>query len=315
MCCDQRQAWYWYENCCWRLHYELMTVPRSLVKPDCTLLSRHVGKADLVKEVLKEIRVTPAHWIYALMIKFVWLLTPCTLSIKWIKACMDQNRGWFSEGVHKSYWYKITKCINSSDCFWHLLWRVFKVCDKNTRKVPRCFKIGSETKIEKISRSNILATNQTKQSRTHFLMTANRNHLVMRNVEHFIAGNSITLTLFKEYTIANNHEEADTLIISCLCILNPIDAVVIIYSADTRVFVLLLKHNDIIFCKKIYMKFVSGFGDMTVLHQALRGIFATALLSLHCLTRCDTAGKFAGMSNEFWVQRIINVRNYQRLVH
>ena len=65
---------------------------------------------------------------------------------------------------------------------------------QNVRKVPRCFKIESETKSEKISMSEILATNQTKQSLTHFLMTASRNHLVKRNVEYFIAGNCITLT-------------------------------------------------------------------------------------------------------------------------
>ena len=56
----------------------------------------------------------------------------------------------------------------------------------------------------------------------------------------------------------------------------------------------LLKHHDIILCKKIYMKLVIGFVDMTVLHQALGGIFATALLSLHCPTGCDTTGKLAG---------------------
>ena len=185
---------------------------------------------------------------------------------------------------------------------------------QNLRKVPRCFKIESETKIEKISMSEILAPNQTKRSLTHFLMTAGRNHLVKRNVEYFIAGNSIILTSFQEDTIANNQEEADTLLISCLCILNPIDAVVV-YSADADVFVLLLKHHDIILCKKIYMKLVSGVVDMTVLHQALGGIFATALLSLHCLTGCDNTGKFAGISKEFWVRRFTNERNNQHLVH
>ena len=134
-----------------------------------------------------------------------------------------------------------------------------------------------------------------------FLMTASRNHLVKWNVEYFIAGNSITLASFQEDTIANNHEEADTLIISCLCILNPSDAVVIVYSADTDVFVLLSKHHDIILCKKIYMELVSGFVDMTVLHHAVGGIFAIAHLSLHYLTGCDTTGKFAGISKEFWV--------------
>ena len=43
---------------------------------------------------------------------------------------------------------------------------------QNMRKVKRCFKIESETKIEKISMSEILATNQTKRSLTHVLMTA-----------------------------------------------------------------------------------------------------------------------------------------------
>ena len=132
----------------------------------------------------------------------------------------------------------------------------------------------------------------------HTLMTASRNHLVKRNVEYFITGNSITLTSFQEDTIANNHEENDTLIISCLSILNPIDTVVTVYSADTDVFVLLLKHHDIRLCKRIYTKIVSGCVHMALLHQALGGIFATALLSLHCLTGCDTTGKFAGISKD-----------------
>ena len=162
--------------------------------------------------------------------------------------------------------------------------------------------------------SVILAINHTKLSITQCLRMASRNHLVKRNVEYF-TGNSITLTSFQEDILANNHEEGDTLVISCLCIVNPINAVVIVYSADTDVFVLLLKHHDIILCKKIYMKLASGFVDMTVVHQALGGIFATALLSLHCLTGCDNTGKFAGISKDFLLRRFINERNNQHLVH
>ena len=38
--------------------YELMAVPRSLMKPDGTLLSEHRGKSDLVTEILKQCGVT-----------------------------------------------------------------------------------------------------------------------------------------------------------------------------------------------------------------------------------------------------------------
>ena len=54
---------------------------------------------------------------------------------------------------------------------------------------------------------------------------------------------------------------------------------------------------------------------MTVVHHALGEIFATALLSLYCLTGCDTTGKFAGISKEFWARPFINERNNQHLVH
>ena len=102
------------------------------------------------------------------------------------------------------------------------------------------------------------------RSLAHFLMMASRIHLVKRNVEYFL--NIIS----RRYTIANNHKESDTLIISCLCILNPIDAVVIVYSADTEVFVLLLKHHDIILCKKIDMNLVNGIVDMTSITSSTR---------------------------------------------
>ena len=249
--------------------YELMTVPRSLMKPDGTLLSGHVGKADLVKDVLKEFCVTPAETLnlcpddtILVVIDTMHIVNKINPKPAWIKIGDDLAKE-FTNHINIRSQNSSTVVI-VFDTYRDLSLKSATRDDRtigkrNMRKVPRCFKIESETKIEKISMSEILATNQTKRSLTHFWMTASRKHLAKRKVEYLIAGNNKTLTSFQEDTIANNHKEADTLIISCLCIPNPIDVVIIVYSADTDVFVLLLKHHDIILCKKIYMKLVSGF--------------------------------------------------------
>ena len=218
--------------------YELMTVPRSLMKPDGTLLSGHVGKADLVKEVLKEFCVTPAETLnlcpddtIVVVIDAMHIVNKINPKPVWIKTGDDLAKEFTNHIDIRSQ--NASTVMIVFDTYRDLSLKSATRDDRtigkrNMRKVLCCFKIESETKIGKISMSEILATNQTKRSLTHFLMAARRNHLAKRKVECLIARNNITLTSFQEDTSANNHEEVDTLIISCLCILNPIDAVVIV---------------------------------------------------------------------------------------
>ena len=50
------------------------------------------------------------------------------------------------------------------------------------------------------------------------------------------------------------------------------------------------------------MKLVSGFADVSSIYECLGENAVTALLALHALTGCDTTGKFAGVSKEFWTK-------------
>ena len=77
----------------------------------------------------------------------------------------------------------------------------------------------------------------------------------------------------------------------------------LVYSVDTDVFTLLLKHHNNIRCDKLLMHTVSGECiDISAVHDVLGGDIASALLSLHCLTGCDTVGKFNKKSKEFWTK-------------
>ena len=81
--------------------------------------------------------------------------------------------------------------------------------------------------------------------------------------------------------------------------------VVIVNSADTDVFLLLLKYHDAIDCRQLSIKLVSGFLDISIIHGKLRDLCINVLLSLHALTGCDTTGKFQGISKELWFRHLL----------
>ena len=181
------------------------------------------------------------------------------------------------------------------------------------KKIPRQCQIESNIIIKKIPMSEILATNETKRSLTTFLMRASRDHLAKSNVKFLIAGNGVTYSSFQDVTV-NNDEEADTLMINCLCSIQPIESSVVVYYADTDVFVLLLRHHGNILCKNFYMNLLSGFADITRIYQSLGEKLGKALLSLHSLTGCDTSGKFAGISEEFWSRRFMDEKHNEQFI-
>ena len=164
----------------------------------------------------------------------------------------------------------------------------------NQKKAPRTFKIVGVTNIKKVSMSEILTTNETKRSLAGFLMEKSIVHLQKRNVRYVVAGNDNTYFSY-QYPISNNHEEADTLMINTLCILQPMNSCVVVYSVDTDVFVLLLRHHDKIGCDTLYMNLFGGFVNMTAILKSVGQMVCRALLSLHALTGCDTTGRFCGI--------------------
>ena len=184
---------------------------------------------------------------------------------------------------------------------------------KKGKNAPRTFKIVGATNIKKVSMSEILATNETKRSLTGFLMEKSIEHLQKRNVRYVVAGNDITYFSYQD-PISNNHEEADTLMINILCILQPMNSCVVVHSVDTDVFVLLLRHHDKIGCDTLYMNLVGGFVDMTAISISLGQMDCRALLSLHALTGCDTTGKFCGIGKGTWVKRFLLCKHDKQFV-
>jgi hypothetical protein len=65
------------------------------------------------------------------------------------------------------------------------------------------------------------------------------HHLESRSIKYIVAGNRSTYSSFQE-PISNNREEADTLMINTICLLQTINATVVVYSVDADAFVLLL---------------------------------------------------------------------------
>ena len=84
-------------------------------------------------------------------------------------------------------------------------------------KVSRQYDIEETTNITTISMKEILAHSSIKSSLRKLLMKALKDHLDDRHVDLVIAGNGLT---FKSWgpQDENNHEEADSLLIHCLCI-------------------------------------------------------------------------------------------------
>ena len=132
-----------------------------------------------------------------------------------------------------------------------------------------------------------------------------------RDRNYVVAGNNKTFLSLGGYTNQeeNDHEEADTLIIRCLRLVDDFieNKIVNVYSADTDVFLLLFSHSNKINCQCLYIHLVKGKVDIKLVCQKLGNETSKALLSLHGLTGCDTTGKFEGKSKQFWFRRFLTI--------
>ena len=96
----------------------------------------------------------------------------------------------------------------------------------------------------------------------------------------------------------NNHEEADTLIMHCLKLveLGPSENVYI-YATDTDIICLLIIFFNESQCKNIYVGTKRGeTTDVKTLQKILGDKRSIDLIAFHCITGCDTVGKFRGIS-------------------
>ena len=158
--------------------------------------------------------------------------------------------------------------------------------------------------------SELLGTIETKKSLTTFLIDKSITHFQKKNIKFAVAGNGSSHFSFQD-SIANNHEEGDTLIINLLCMLQPLGKDVVVHSVDTDVFTLLLRHYERFLCKTLYIKLVGGFVSLTKIAESLGVTSSKALLALHALTGCDTTGKFVGIGKGTWVKRFVLAKHIE----
>ena len=125
-----------------------------------------------------------------------------------------------------------------------------------------------------------------------------------------MSGNKETISFDKVITFsANNHEEADSLIVSSMIVAKQLtkNAIIDVYSADTDVFFILLKHCHVFNCETLYHHLVSGWINITEIQQFLGQTCSDALLTLHPITGCDKTGKFETKTKQYWFQRFMMI--------
>ena len=132
-----------------------------------------------------------------------------------------------------------------------------RIARKKRSIPPRHFSICLETDIERVSMSELLASNTTKKSLTELLMPQVIKHMKEQNADYVVAGNCKTYWSLNGQIDEeeNDHEEADSLMIRCLKLANDVMTtnIVKVYSSDTDVFLLLLSHSDKINCQSLFI--------------------------------------------------------------
>ena len=146
-------------------------------------------------------------------------------------------------------------------------------------------------------------------------MKALKYHLDDRHVNFVIAGNGLTLTSLDPQG-ENNHEEVDSLLIHCLCI-SPLSNIskTCVFASDTDIFALLMKHPGLIGSNNLYMNTsYDEYLDIDSYYSILGELGSSALHSVHCLTGCDTSGKFIGKSKETWIKLFIQTSDNDKML-
>ena len=133
--------------------------------------------------------------------------------------------------------------------------------------------------------------------------------LISRSINYVVAGNSKTLSSFREPS-ENNHEEGDTLIPYLLCLIPVVQNKAVVYATDTDIFVLLMRFRPRLPCQQLFFQNTSDECiDIDIVHNFLGEKRANALHSLHGITGCDTSGKLNYKSKEHSVKLFLKYSN------
>ena len=178
---------------------------------------------------------------------------------------------------------------------------------KNNTKSPIFYDINATNNIARLSMSNILAHEKTKHALVELLLVPLQRHLKSRDLRYIVGGNHKTYSSDDNIEMANNHEEGDHLLV-CGLYIAPMhqDKNISVHATDTDIFAVLVHHRQSIRCNHIY------FGTSKTNTVSIDAVCvylgddaSRALIGMHCITECDTCGRFYNISKEMWVKLFI----------
>ena len=131
----------------------------------------------------------------------------------------------------------------------------------------------------------LLANEVTKKSLTEFLIKKVIEHLKLQNIDFIAVGNRQTFSSLSGQIVVDNNNN----VLFSHFLRTPLS----MYILQTDVFFILLNHCHIFNCSHLFQHLVCGLVYIKSIHQTLGQTCASALLTLHSLTGCDTTGRFA----------------------
>ena len=140
--------------------------------------------------------------------------------------------------------------------------------------------------------SQLLTHKRNKQSLVELLMGPSRDHLSHTGLQFVVVGHFIMYRSTYDET-TNNQEEADTL--THLIISSKIDGNV---ASDVDLEVLLIAHRSLLSCGNVYFGDNAEKTNIGSPSEFLGKERTKCLLTLHCLTACDTVKQFNNASKE-----------------
>ena len=169
----------------------------------------------------------------------------------------------------------------------------------------RYYNVTATTNLSRLSMKQLLSHSKTKQSLVELLLLPLKDHLESRGVSYVVAGNHKTYSTTGDS--ANNHEEADILLIHCIA--QHAEKSTSVYANDTDVFVLLSAHRHCINCKETFFGVTESVVNINDVCTYLGTNASICMMTVHVLTGCDTCGKFNGISKKTWINLFLNVRD------